>query len=763
MRGTLPICNLTPVYKARSLEEAFSHAPTLQEWDLSGHGLDALPDTVPPFPQLRQLDLSRNKLKHLPSWITELPLLERLILRNNELSLLPTALARLPHLRRLVLDGNPLPGFTSLPPSLRELSANDCSIESFPTIITQCPELESLARNGLRTVPADHVLPSTLQLLDLSGNHLQRFPAHLLSAAALSYLNVTGNPFLENLGGTAFAELLAKFFTDAHKRELPLPARACQLDILLEDHLAAARHPTDLLLDSLDAAFRPLQAKALKVLAKVLPNPLVQLPPSKVVLAGTFSEAKLSEVKGELALAGFLPLPRLQDASTLLIVGQNPGRLLAQARALQCPIAVEGHLLSWIIQKKGAFLQAAAETGNPMLENQLRLLRSTDTANIEMGLMLMTGGGVPDIAMPELLALRLFQPEQNIREQAANLWLPLAPHPLRDLVARTWKAAQLQDGFINYHLILEKLVPYSPTQAESLIAAAMAHHRIGLQWIHQLPTSAQVTLYLTVTKNGNLRLDRLGLQSIPEGIWQMPELRALNLSRNQLTKLPAQIDRLPHLTLLDLASNMLPELPDSLSTLTQLATLDLAANRLPTFPEACTTLPQLEALRLSHNPLKQLPPTLSRLPRLEYLGLRDTSVAVLKDLHFPDLFALDLGECGLEQIPEPVFDLRRLESLHLDHNPILHLPDALAQLPRLRYLDLSYIQATRLPEAFVTCPRLERLYLLRDDSMDWHQVADILRQIPSLRHVYFKRHKIVATMERHLEKTIRQAKLDFVL
>jgi Leucine-rich repeat (LRR) protein len=746
---------ISGMHKARNLPDGLQHAATLLEWDLSGQGLDALPQEVPPFPQLQRLDLNHNQLQVLPAWICDLPALTQLNVSYNRLSMLPSGLGRLVRLKRLCVDQNPLLGFPALAGTVEEVLANGCRMEYFPESLLECTALKSLSLsgNGMRFVSYNKELPARVDWLDLSDNQLDRFPAELLAKSRLSMLKLAGNPCVDALGGDRFAEVLGRFFADAAKAGLPLPDRACNLDILCDDHPRAADHPRGLLLAALDAHFRPVQAKAVQVLARVLENPLLKGQGGQVLWLGNFHLVRQAELKEKLAAAGYRTVVKIQGPETIVIAGQAPGQRLHQAVEAGCAVAVEGHLLQWEKQAQGSYLQAAEAGGHPMLEHQLQLLRSNEAANIRMAMMLMDGGGVPDAALPELLAIRCFHPDPELRALAAERWQPRASAGMREAVARAWQLCELEYNLTyDYAGLLGRLLLIPLVPEQTLIARALTLHGTGLQYVQRLPPLAQASLYQQRLRNGELRLNGLQLKAVPEGVSRLDGLLALNLSNNTLEGLPGAIGQLGDLHSLDLSSNQLRELPEQLGQLRKLVCLDLAGNRLQAWPEACCDLEALVALRLGQNPLRSLPPAFVRLTQLEYLSLRAIQQHGLLDiaLRLPKLHELDLGDMGLEAVPEGLRALPLLEGLNLDHNPIGLLPDWLGDLPRLRHLDLSYISATRLPVGLRRLPRLERLYLLRDDSMDWAQVADILAGIPTLKELFLKRHRIVPEMERHL-------------
>lgn len=147
----------------------------LEELDLTGNALAALPPEVGALTGLRVLALNGNVLAALPAAIGRLARLERLELNNNMLGALPPELGRLSSLEELCVSGNPL---GALPPALgalRNLATLDASV---------C---------RLRALPETLTLATRVIDLNLSGNQLERLPDGIGRMTRLVTLNVQDN------------------------------------------------------------------------------------------------------------------------------------------------------------------------------------------------------------------------------------------------------------------------------------------------------------------------------------------------------------------------------------------------------------------------------------------------------------------------------------------------------------------------------------------------------------------------------------------
>ncbi|KAK9818883.1 hypothetical protein WJX74_007529 [Apatococcus lobatus] len=73
---------------------------------------------------------------------------------------------------------------------------------------------------------------------------------------------------------------------------------------------------------------------------------------------------------------------------------------------------------------------------------------------------------------------------------------------------------------------------------------------------------------------------------------------------------------------------------------------------------------------------------------------------------------LDLSECGLQRIPDSVWDLTGLEELSLHGNPLEELPEEVGRLTSLRRLQLSSCGLHHVPASICNLTNLEGLWML---------------------------------------------------
>jgi len=105
------------------------------------------------------------------------------------------------------------------------------------------------------------------------------------------------------------------------------------------------------------------------------------------------------------------------------------------------------------------------------------------------------------------------------------------------------------------------------------------------------------------------------------------QTRWLILTNNQLTTLPASLGKLTKLQKLMLAGNQLRSLPDELSACLNLELIRIAANQLPTLPRWLLTLPRLAWVAYAGNPFSAELAATKRCPsHLEQIDWQDLAI-----------------------------------------------------------------------------------------------------------------------------------------
>lgn len=267
-------------------------------------------------------------------------------------------------------------------------------------------------------------------------------------------------------------------------------------------------------------------------------------------------------------------------------------------------------------------------------------------------------------------------------------------------------------------------IPEDVFEMSHLTALDLYHNRLTL-----LPESIGKLKNLTV-----LSLNHNLLTTLPESMTELQNLTSLSLTGNQLINLPEPVTRLENLKWLGLSLNQLTSLPESITRLQYLTTLNLSHNLLTNLPESITGLQHLTTLNLSHNQLTDLPEAFTRLKNLTLLDLSHNQFTDLPEsiTRLQNLTSLDLRQNQLSNLPEAITRLQNLTSLGLSLNQLTSLPESITLLQNLTWLYLSLNQLTNLPKSMIRLQNLKTLVLTGNRFSNLPEVITRLQNLTTL-------------------------------
>eukprot|EP00913_Durusdinium_trenchii_P009222 g8669.t1 len=246
-------------------------------------------------------------------------------------------------------------------------------------------------------------------------------------------------------------------------------------------------------------------------------------------------------------------------------------------------------------------------------------------------------------------------------------------------------------------------------------------HTLKLTLSHN-PLSSLPALVGNLKNLGELSLINCTLRALPESLGNLQSLlrlgryrevtsmalrenKGLDLSNNVLNSLPEYVGSLKNLRHLELQNNHLSSVPFSFGNLSSLEKLDLSNNKLSALPGSFHKLTNLKHLYLQHNNLTSFFNTSGKNLQLEVLLLNDNQLS-------NDLLAF----CGLKnastlylhqnrlggQIPGMIAELNSIQVLTLHRNSLTgKIPSELATLPSLQLLTLHENRLTgEIPPSF---------------------------------------------------------------
>jgi internalin A len=122
-----------------------------------------------------------------------------------------------------------------------------------------------------------------------------------------------------------------------------------------------------------------------------------------------------------------------------------------------------------------------------------------------------------------------------------------------------------------------------------------------------------------------LDLSGLDLEELPLEIGKCTQLETLVLGKwdekwqrvgNKLTEFPDAVFQLTNLKILNLSFNKITSIPEALRQLSNLTQLNLRINQITSIPEALGQLSNLTHLHLNNNQITSIPEVFKQLPKL---------------------------------------------------------------------------------------------------------------------------------------------------
>ncbi|KAJ1256641.1 hypothetical protein BS78_K337500 [Paspalum vaginatum] len=214
-----------------------------------------------------------------------------------------------------------------------------------------------------------------------------------------------------------------------------------------------------------------------------------------------------------------------------------------------------------------------------------------------------------------------------------------------------------------------------------------------------------------------LEISQLQCESLPEAISDIWSLQAVHLIDSSLLELPKSIGKLQKLRALNLSlCEKLKCLPDSIGDCHMISSIDLCnCQNIAALPNTIGRNEKLRVLRLGGTGIEKLPLNIATLRNLECLDLRGCG----KLVELPEgignlkkLQVLNLEYClRLVELPESISKLEKLQVLKLDGcQQLVELPEGIGNLEKLQVLSLDSFQGlVKLPEGI---NKLEKLQVL---------------------------------------------------
>ncbi|MCP9754247.1 hypothetical protein EGI26_03595 [Lacihabitans sp. CCS-44] len=252
-----------------------------------------------------------------------------------------------------------------------------------------------------------------------------------------------------------------------------------------------------------------------------------------------------------------------------------------------------------------------------------------------------------------------------------------------------------------------------------------------------------------------LKLENLGLKSLPHEIYKFKDLVELNLSKNEFEALKINAKKLPNLRRIILTDNLLSERTLTIKRNKKIQVINLSDNYFTAFPKKIQKNRRLKELHLANNFIKQTNNVrFRRFGKLEFLNLYNNQIFRLSENigKLKNLQVLDLYHNNLKSLPDGFTKLKKLETLAISNNNLWGIPHNMSQLislktiyahhnklsifdsfpPNLEYLDIGFNLLETVPKHLNFAMKLTYLDISNNRIKSG---AGVLSQVTKLKNV----------------------------
>ncbi len=231
-----------------------------------------------------------------------------------------------------------------------------------------------------------------------------------------------------------------------------------------------------------------------------------------------------------------------------------------------------------------------------------------------------------------------------------------------------------------------------------------------------------------------LNVSGIPMETFDEQFWMLKNLKKLSINGTRLTSLPDEFEALGQLEELNLAFNHFIEFPAVLARMKHLKILNFNGNKISEWPQLLEKCPALEEIHIKGNWLEVFPgfQNIVCIKKINISNNRiyniDAGIKNAVNLEF-----LDIADNEIETLPNELFQLKKLHTLHADRNHIKKMPLKIGQCTSLKYLTLAQNQITRFPAGLGKLKKLDILNVARNPI---RKLPESLEKCISLNQIY---------------------------
>ncbi|WP_028668051.1 leucine-rich repeat domain-containing protein [Runella zeae] len=151
-------------------------------------------------------------------------------------------------------------------------------------------------------------------------------------------------------------------------------------------------------------------------------------------------------------------------------------------------------------------------------------------------------------------------------------------------------------------------------------------------------------------ESGELDLSSLGLEALPPQVWELTDLKSIDLYNNKLTELPDNLAQFENLERLFASKNPISDLPFFLSTLKKLRHLKIDDAEIAALPQWMWRHPTLESISFENNKIEIILFAATQMPKLRSMDVRRNPI-----LNLPP----ELHKCTKNKLASHIKEIRK--------------------------------------------------------------------------------------------------------
>lgn len=258
----------------------------------------------------------------------------------------------------------------------------------------------------------------------------------------------------------------------------------------------------------------------------------VLTPDSQLAVVGKLSTNK-RELQKKLKVQGIKYSSKVTDETTHLLLGQLSNKAYEKPLQNKLPILTEQQVLTFINEHSEQYLVDDVPAEDGQTEHIGQLLLSDQNENILLALMLFKQGGFPKELLTELFIVHKQTEDSVIQREVERLIRQYASIGLVDELKKNRAIFSNYASEIGIKRKLKSLEKH--LELDCLKIAWYGYHRYkkGITYLLKaLSKERSIQLLKQLIKEEQLSLAHIGLTTVPPAVFELSELKVLDLSYN---------------------------------------------------------------------------------------------------------------------------------------------------------------------------------------------------------------------------------------